>query len=55
MAIQIAKSQADELGYTAREKDYCAEFDCSVKDGNKLRNVLNLQTQESQHMAENFK
>lgn len=37
--------------YKAREKDYCAGFNCFVKQGNKLRNVLNLQTQESQHMT----
>ena len=37
--------------YKAREKDYCAGFNCFVKEGNKLRNVLNLQTQESQHMT----
>ena len=37
--------------YKAREKDYCAGFNCFVKQGNNLRNVLNLQTQESQHMT----
>ena len=26
--------------YTARDKDYCAGFDCAVKDRNKLRNIL---------------
>ena len=28
--------------YTVREKDYFAGFDCAVKDGNKLMNILNL-------------
>ena len=53
MAIQVDESEADELGhvYTAREKDYYAGFDCAVKDGNKLKNILNLQTQESQHIT----
>ena len=57
MAIQVDESEADELGhvYTAREKDYYAGFNCAVKDGNKLKNILNLQTQEAQHMTENFK
>ena len=41
--------------YKVREKDYCAGFDCAMKDGNKLRNILNLQTQESQHMTEKCK
>ena len=46
------KVKLTSLGmYTAREKDHCAGFDCSVKDGNKLMNVLNLQTQESQQMT----
>ena len=46
------KVKLTSLGmYTAREKDYCVELDCAVKDGNKLRNILNLQTQESQHMT----
>ena len=51
MALQVDESEADELRHTAREKDYCAGFNCFVKQGNKLRNVLNLQTQESQHMT----
>ena len=37
--------------YTAREKDYCAGLNCAMKDGNKFRNILNLQTQVSQHMT----
>ena len=52
MAIEVDESEADEVGYVcSREKDYCAGFDCAVKDGNKLRNILNLQTQESHLMT----
>ena len=52
MSIQVDESEADELGYVClREKDYCAGFDCAMKDGNKLRKILNLETQESQHMT----
>ena len=41
--------------YKVREKDYCAGFDYALKDGNKLMNILNLQTQESQQMTKHFK
>ena len=52
----LTKVKLTRLGmYTAMEKDYFAGFDCSVKDGNKLMSVVNLQTQESEHMTENFK
>ena len=51
MSIQVDESEADELGCVClREKDYYAGFDCAMRDGNKLRNILNLETQESQHM-----
>ena len=36
--------------YTVKLKDFGAGFDCAVKDGNKLRNILHLQIQMSQHM-----
>ena len=49
MAIQVDERQADELGHVySKGEDYCSGFDCAMKDGNKLRNILNLQTQESQ-------
>ena len=52
MAIQVDKSEADELrNVCSRERDYCAGFDCAMKYRNKLRNILNLQTQESEHMT----
>ena len=38
MAIQVAKSQADELGHVYSEGEWlCAGFDCAAKDGNQLR------------------
>ena len=51
MAVQIKKNQADKLGNVYSKGDYCAGFGCVVKDGNKLRNILNLPTRESLHMT----
>ena len=47
MAIQVDERQADELWHVySKGEDYCAGFDCAMKDRNKLRNILNLQTQD---------
>ena len=41
------KIKLTSLGmYTTREKDYCAGFDFVIKDGNKLKNIINLPAQE---------
>ena len=37
--------------YTARKKDYCVEFECVVKDVNRLRRNLNLPTGDPLHMT----
>lgn len=37
--------------YTARKKDYCAGFECVVKDVNRLRRNLNLPTGDPLHMT----
>ena len=36
--------------YTVKLKDFGAGFDCAVKDGKKLRNILHMPIQMSQHM-----
>ena len=46
------KVKVTSLGmYTARKKDYCAGFECVVKDVNRLRRNLNLPTRPPLHMT----
>ena len=37
--------------FTARKKDYCAGFNCVVKDGNRLRRNPNSPTGHPLHMT----
>ena len=46
------KIKLTSLGmYTARKKDYCAEFNSVVKDGNRLRRNPNLPIGQPLHMS----
>ena len=46
------KVKLTSLGmYTARKKDYCAGFECVVKDVNRLRRNLNLPTGDPLYMT----
>ena len=49
MAIQVDKSEADKLKMYARGRKTIVQD--SIVSWNKETNVLNLQTQESQHMT----
>ena len=49
--LSLWQYRSTKVKLTAGDKDCCAGFNCSVKKGKKLRSVLNLKTQESQHMT----